>query len=174
MEPWRPVSKTQWIAFSAGLGLFVLALLLCEPGYVFLLDGANLLFHEAGHPFFGLFSSSLEIYGGTLGQFVFPVVVMVSFWRQGATVPFAVGGIWFFENFFNVARYMADAQAQALPLVGGGEHDWNIIFYRWHVLHRDTEIAAAVRLCGWAGIAAVWAWLAWRALRREEARDSAD
>lgn len=40
-------------------------------------------------------------------------------------------GIWFFENVHNVACDMADARAQALPLVGGGKHDGEQIFSCW-------------------------------------------
>jgi hypothetical protein len=65
-------------------------------------------------------------------------------------VGFAVAGAWLFENLLNIARYMADARAQILPLVGGGEHDWTNIFSRWDVLASDTLIAPA---CGRRGMA---------------------
>lgn len=171
MEPWQPVSKIKLSVFSAGLGLFILVLLRSETGHVSILDDANLLFHEAGHLIFGIFGSTLELYGGTLAQFVFPIALIIGFWRQRLAVSFAAGWVWFFENFFGVARYMADARAQALPLVGGGGHDWLEIFSRWQVLRYDTTIAAIVQICGWIGIAGAWGWLAWQALfriRREE------
>jgi hypothetical protein len=57
---------------------------------------------------------------------------------------------------------MADARARELPLVGGTEHDFEHIFTRWGVLHRDVEIAGYTRMVGWIGIAAALAWLAWR------------
>ena len=79
-------------------------------GFVFLLDHANLLFHEAGHPLTGIFSQRLEPYGGTVGQLFFPGLLMVSFWRKGRPLALAVATIWFFENFLNIARYMADAR----------------------------------------------------------------
>ncbi|MGD0141318.1 MAG: hypothetical protein ABSD28_20860 [Tepidisphaeraceae bacterium] len=72
----------------------------------------------------GLFSQRLETYGGTLGQLAFQALLAVSFWRKGEAISFAVSVVWFFENWLNIARYMADARAQALPLVGGGDHDW--------------------------------------------------
>ena len=122
------------IAFAIGCGVFGLLLAISEPGYIFLVDDANLLFHEAGHPFVGLFSQRLETYGGTMGQLVFPVVLAVSFWRKREAVSFAASVIWFFENWLNIARYMADAREQVLLLVGGGDHDWANIFGRWHVL----------------------------------------
>jgi hypothetical protein len=66
---------------------------------------------------------------------------------------------------------MADARKLELPLVGGGDHDWNTIFTRWEVLRYDTRIAAAVRLIGWIGIAATCAWIIWRS--RQDRRRSA-
>jgi hypothetical protein len=77
-------------------------------------------------------------------------------------VSFALAGVWLFENFLNIARYMADARAQVLPLVGGGEHDWTEIFSRWRVLAYDTRIAGFVTFVGWSGMIAMALWLAWR------------
>ena len=151
---WEPITRASLIGFAVGVGVFLLLILRSEPGFVFLLDHANLLFHEAGHPVVGLFSSRLEPYGGTIGQLVFPCVLAVSFWRQGHTSGFAAAWLWFFENWFNIACYMADARKLELPLVGGGDHDWNTIFTRWDLLQYDTRIAVAVRLVGWIGIAA--------------------
>jgi hypothetical protein len=128
-----------------------------------IVDHANLLFHEAGHPIIGLFSTRLEPYGGTIGQLVFPVVLLVSFWRKRNPVGVAVSGIWFFENWFNIARYLADARSMELPLVGGGDHDWNTILSSWGLLPYDTQIAAWLRMVAWLGIAASCGWLGWRA-----------
>ena len=119
-------------------------------------------FHEAGHPIFGILGDTLGLDGGTLSQLVFPVVVALTFWRQRDPVGYAVGGVWFGENFLNIARYMADARAQVLPLVGGGEHDWTTIFSRWGVLSSDTKIAQAVLTAGWVVMLAAWASLVWR------------
>ncbi len=165
---WEPVPPAKLAGFAVGFGLFLLLLFRSEPGFIFLLDHANLLFHEAGHPITGLFSSRLEPYGGTLGQLVFPCAVAVSCWRAGKALGLGAAGIWFFENFFNIARYMADARRLELPLVGGGNHDWNTIFARWGVLEYDTRIATALRLAGWLGIAAACAWLAWRCWQDRE------
>ena len=160
---WEPVTGARLVGFGVGFGLFLLLLLRSEPGFVFLLDHANLLFHEAGHPVVGVFSSRLETYGGTIGQLVFPCVLAVSFWRKGQPLGVAAGAIWFFENWFNIARYMADARRLELPLVGGGDHDWNTIFTRWGLLQYDSRIAATLKLAAWVGIAGVCAWVLWRA-----------
>ncbi len=142
---------------------FLLLVWKSETGFVFLLDHANLLFHEAGHPIIGLFSSRLEPYGGTIGQLVFPCVLAVSFWRKDQPLGVAAGAVWFFENWLNIARYLADARAMALPLVGGGEHDWNNILSRWGLLQYDTRIAHVLTITAWMGICAACSWLLYRA-----------
>ena len=139
---------------------------LSGEGWVRVLDDANLVFHEAGHPLVGLFSQNLEVYGGTIGQLVFPVVCTVVFWRKREPAAFALCLAWLFENFLNIARYMADARARILPLVGGGEHDWTDIFSRWHVLPHDLGIAHFVITLGWAGILGCGFWILYRYLRR--------
>lgn len=158
---WQPVSGPQLAAASLGFAWLLVLLKTDEDGFIFL-DHVNLVFHEAGHPVFGVLGPTLGLYGGTLGQLAMPLLALETFRRQGHTVGCAVGAVWVFENFLNIARYMADARAQALPLVGGGEHDWAEIFTRWGVLASDTVIAHAVATAGWAGMAAAWVWLGWR------------
>jgi len=160
---WERVTKGRLLGFVIGIGLFLLLVFRSEPGFVFLLDHANLLFHEAGHPIVGFASYRLEPYGGTMGQLAFPLILAAAFWRKGQTFGFAASAIWFFENFFNIARYMADARVMKLPLVGGGDHDWNTIFFRWNLLPYDTAIAAGLNIAGWIGIVAVCGWVMFRA-----------
>jgi hypothetical protein len=159
---WEPVTKGRLVAFAAGLALFLLILFRSQPGFMFVVDHANLLFHEAGHPIVGLFSTRLEPYGGTMGQLAFPIVLAVSFWRKGQAMGVAAGCIWFFENWLNIARYMADARTLELLLVGGGDHDWNTILSRWGLLQYDTTISAGLRVVAWVGIAVSCGWVAWR------------
>ena len=161
--PWRPVGTAALVATSAGLGLLFLAALTAEQGWIPLLDGVNLLFHEAGHPLFGLLGwEALTVLGGTLMQLLVPLLVAGSFWFRRDTVGTAVAGVWGFENLLNIARYVADARAQVLPLVGGGEHDWADLLGRWGCLARDTGIARGISLVGWLGMLACWSWLVWR------------
>ena len=163
-QPWKAVATWQIAVASLGFAWLFYLLQTDEDGFIFL-DHVNLVFHEAGHPIFGIFGSTLELYGGTIGQLVFPFVAVSAFWAQREPVSCAVASVWFFENFLNIARYMADARAQVLPLVGGGEHDWTEIFNRWGVLSSDTAVAHAVAIAGWMGMLAAWGWLAWRWLK---------
>lgn len=161
-QSWKPVAAWQMAVTSVGFGALFYLLKTDDDGFLSVVDHANLVFHEAGHLIFGILGETLGLYGGTLGQLVIPLIVGVTFWAQREPVGSAVAGVWFFENFLNIARYMADARAQLLPLVGGGDHDWTNIFSRWGALSSDTAIAHVVTAAGWIGMAAVWGWLVWR------------
>ena len=103
------------------------------------LDLVNLAFHEAGHVFLTPFGETLHFLGGTLGQLAVPVSLGVYFlrWKKD---PFAatVCCWWAGENLVDVAVYMADARELSLPLVGGGHHDWNTLFYTFGLLGADS------------------------------------
>ena len=172
-KEWERIGTAQYVLFGAGFAGFLGLLFASEPGFIWIIDHANLLFHEAGHPIIGLFSSRLEPYGGTIGQLTFPVVLAITGWRRGKLLLFAGGLIWFFQNFLNIARYMADARKLELPLVGGGDHDWNTIFNRWDILQYDGRIAAVVKTVGWCGIGLTCVWVLWRAWR-DSARQADD
>lgn len=154
------------------LAVAILALLYRgDDPWIPVLDSANLVFHEAGHVFYGVLGETAGLYGGVLGQLTFPIVVMVVFFFRREAAGVAVGAIWTAQNLFNVARYMADARARELPLVGGGEHDFDHIFTRWGVLHRDLEIAGHVRVIAWILIIVTLAWIARRAYVTRSAED---
>ncbi len=160
-DAWKPLSPWGVPAYIAA-ALLILWQTHSGGRWVFLLDNANLAFHEAGHPLFGLLNERLTVYGGTLGQLMFPLAAAVSFYRQRATLSFAFCVLWLGENLFNIAVYMADARVQLLPLVGNGEHDWAEIFSRWGVLDWDQGIAGLVRLAGWMLVAGAGWWLWYR------------
>lgn len=136
--------------------------------WVPIIDSANLAFHEFGHPFFGLFSDRLAVYGGTLAQLAFPVATTVHFLRRRETLSTAFCALWLAQNLMNVARYMADARAMELPLVGGldpeDSHDWRLILMRWGLLQWDTTLAAGLRFAAVASVVGLGVWLArrWR------------
>lgn len=136
-----------------------------RDGWVPLLDSANLALHEAGHPLVGMFSARATVYGGTLFQLVFPLAAAWHFRRADNAVGMAAALLWLGENLFNIARYMADARVQELPLVGSGDHDWTEIFGRWGILHLDGRIASLTRGCGFLLMVGVVLWLyrRWRA-----------
>jgi len=134
-------------------------------------DGANLLFHEGGHVFFGVFGTTIGILGGTLGQLFFPLACIAHFLRRASVAEAAAAVVWLGENLMNVAAYVADARAQVLPRVGGEIHDWHWLLSRWGLLAQDVGVARAVHALGalvvLAGVAAA---IAAAAPRRRTAR----
>jgi hypothetical protein len=119
---------------------FWTARLLADPARGCFLDSVNLPFHEAGHLFLAPFGSTLQYLGGTLGQLAVPILLAGYFLLVGPTRPLgaAVCAWWVGENLLNISVYMADARDLALPLVGGGDHDWNELFYRFGLLGEDS------------------------------------
>ncbi|MEX1669436.1 hypothetical protein AB4876_10975 [Zhongshania guokunii] len=141
---------------------FVILLAYYGGGYnrfIPILDHANLAFHEAGHVLFGFFGQTAGLYGGTFGQLVFPLIVFMSFYRRGQIMQAGLGLLWLFQNFLNIARYVADARAQQLPLVGGGDHDWFNILYRWDALPADKSFAATLTTVAWLGMILSFVWV---------------
>ncbi len=155
------VSTPKFLAFIVGFAGLVALLLSDDDGFIVIIDHANLLFHEAGHLIFGLLGPTLGLYGGTLGQLIIPAICGVAFWRQKSWVSLAVVLLWLFQNLFNIAPYVADARAQRLPLLGGGEHDWTNILSRWGALQHDTALASILTLIGWIGLFSTLAWVAY-------------
>lgn len=170
-ELWRETSEQEWQPVTGGAAIGVAVFVICiirqhyftDDKWVFLLDNANLAIHEAGHPLIGLFSNRLMVYGGTIFQLLFPLVFVGHFWRERHSVGWSIALVWFGENLLNVGRYMADARAHELPLVGGGEHDWTEIFNRWGVLAADIRIGGTTRTIGFCVMlyALFWLWSRW-------------
>lgn len=128
--------------------------------YLFI-DGVNLAFHEAGHLVFAPFGFTLGILGGTLGQLLVPGLLAAYFLvQQRNPFPAAVCLWWVGESLTNVAVYMADARVLKLDLVGGGEHDWNRLFYQFGLLGEDS-VARVSGLTHLLGVVVMLAGLVW-------------
>jgi hypothetical protein len=104
----------------------------------------NLPFHEAGHLFLAPFGQTMHFLGGTLGQLAVPTGLAVYFLLKRRE-PFAAAACawWLGENFADISVYMADARDLALPLVGGGDHDWNNLFYTFGLLGQESVAAVS-------------------------------
>lgn len=80
---------------GASVGFCVLFYLLKtdDDGFLFVVDHANLVFHEAGHVIFGILGGTPGLYGGTLGQLAIPLIVGAAFAAQREPVGFAIAGV---------------------------------------------------------------------------------
>lgn len=150
-----------WLVFYV---LFLIYTFNMHGDFLFI-DSANLVVHEGGHLLFGWFGPTLCLWGGTILQWLVPLMLAAYFFRERQPAAFVFCMFFFFENWLYTATYMADARAMALPLVTTGdpdyvEHDWNTIFASLGLLSYDTRIAAIVRVMGWCGMLASVMWLA--------------
>ena len=117
-----------------------------------LANSADLLFHEGGHVLFGVFGEYIGMWGGTLMQLLIPLMLAVHFFKKGDDFSARVILCWFGQNFFHIAPYIKDARSEALPLVGGGIHDWHYILSRAGLLDMDQWIGGLV---WWTGFAVI-------------------
>lgn len=139
------------IAISLVGGYFIYGgLKSCGCGIV---DSADLALHEGGHVIFGMFGEYLGMWGGTLAQLLFPLMIAIHFFKRGDNFSGHIILCWFGQNFFHIAPYIKDARAESLPLVGGGIHDWHYILSRAGLLNADQWIGNIVWWTGFAVIA---------------------
>jgi hypothetical protein len=135
------------LLLTAALALYgVPCVLRPESGRI--LDAVDLAIHETGHLVFAPFGEFMGFLGGTLFQLALPVAFVVYFWRRADRHAASVALWWVAQNCWNVSVYVADARAQALPLVGGGEHDWAYMLGRLGWLQHDQSLALDIRLLG--------------------------
>lgn len=129
------------------LGFWGVLMALGHASWSFL-DGVNLIFHEAGHPIFGLGGEFVGILGGSLAQVLVPAGCAIAFVWQGQ--PFGAGlcAIWTGQSLLGVSVYVADARAQRLPLLGGDGviHDWNYLLGRLGLLAWDRALGGFLAL----------------------------
>jgi hypothetical protein len=145
------------LALTIGLGLYGLFLLV-RPGHHGWLDAVDLAIHEAGHLAFAPLGEFMTVLGGTLLQVIMPAAFVWYFARRGDRHAASVALWWVAQNLWNIAVYVQDAQTEALPLVGGGEHDWAYLLDVAGWLERDQLVGGLVRLAGTVVFAVAILW----------------
>lgn len=128
------------------------------------LDHANLALHEGGHVITRWAGDTLQALAGTLTQVLFPLLFTAYFITRHDRFAAAATTWWACQSLMSVARYMADARTQRLPLVGGDIHDWNFLLRDWAQLDHAVEIAGWVKLVGLLGMVLLLGIMAWLAL----------
>lgn len=130
-----------------------------------LLDWFDLGVHETGHLLAAFLPTMVMFIAGSFAQVAVPLSLA---WYFGYRRRDAAGGgfclAWAGTSMWDVSVYIADAPVQALPLIGGGQHDWAYLLGRngWDALHLADEIAGFVEFTGGVATAlgigtALWA-----------------
>lgn len=123
-----------------------------RPSEWHMLDGVNLVAHEAGHLLLAWFGQFIGVAGGTLGQLFVPAAFTVYFFLQQAKYSSAVTLFWLGQSLVNVSVYAKDARTMELPLVsiGGGDviHDWHWLLSKFGLLARDQLVGNCILAVG--------------------------
>jgi len=134
-----------WSFARAGMGVAALDSVLHLP---------DLIFHEAGHVLFGFFGQFIGALGGSLLQFVVPLVLAGAFLRQSDQFGAAVCTWWAGQNLVDLAPYIADARALQLVLLGGRTgaevegHDWEYLLTQLGWLRFDRTLGLGAHRLG--------------------------
>ena len=113
-QEWRPTSRysvAAWLVFYVVFLIYAFS----QHGAFLFIDLANLVVHEGGHLLFGWFGPTLGLWGGTILQWLVPLLLAAYFFSQRQATAFAFCSFFFFENWLYTATYMADARAMLLP-----------------------------------------------------------
>ena len=111
------------VAASAAAAISLFAFVLRSPVPIF--DWVDLGIHELGHMIVMGGPRMLHFLAGSLLQVMVPAGLAVYFWwRQKDLAGAGFCAAWAGTSAWDVSVYIADAPIQALPLIGGGTHDW--------------------------------------------------
>src|SRR5215210_5036131 len=167
--------KTPKLIFAGIAGLYFLWFA-WNPYEWHLIDGANLLIHEAGHLFFRPLGEFMMIAGGSLFQVIMPAIFVGYFVRQKNYYSAAMVLFWVGESVLNVSVYAGDSLALQLPLLGGQDsiHDWNYMLGQLRMLKSTPKIAGFIRFMGTAVIVLAFAGAVKSALKDKPTEENLD
>jgi hypothetical protein len=106
--------------------------------------------HELGHLLFAFLGQFMAVAGGSINQILIPVGAGFLFYHYRDYFGIAGAGAWLSSSLIDLARYIGDARAFDLDLVGFGEdsvHDWAWLLGHFDALQYDTRIATFTRGC---------------------------
>ena len=107
--------------------------------------------HEASHIVFGFLPAIMVAAAGSLGEIAFTSLIAFAAFRAKSYFAGVFSLLWVMLAMTSAGNYMADARAQAMPLVGPSEnpqHDWHFVFGQLGWLNADTAIGGSVRFAG--------------------------
>jgi hypothetical protein len=146
-------AKHQVTPYLLGVALIPVCVLFATDSYVYdphpltvLFHAFDLIVHEAGHFFFRWFGQTIHAAGGSFLQIALPALFVYQgvYWdnRVGTQLSLLLMG----QSAVDVSIYAADAQARALPLLGGDKvfHDWHVILGNLGVLEAAPLVASAL------------------------------
>jgi hypothetical protein len=115
------------------------------------LDQFDLAVHETGHLLTGFLPELVMFMAGSAAQVLFPLAMAAYFGirrRDGTAAAFCLA--WAGTSARDVSVYAGDAVSQALPLIGGGQHDWAHILgpSGFDALGQTAAVARSIEMLG--------------------------
>lgn len=107
--------------------------------------------HEAAHIVFGFLPSIMVAAAGSISEIIFTLLIIIAAVKARAKFAAIFGALWMMLAMASAGNYMADARAQAMPLIGPGDtvtHDWNYVFGQLGWLNADRAIGGTVKGVG--------------------------
>jgi hypothetical protein len=147
---WSPLQRDPLKLIVAVIASLYFLWCAYDPYQWHLIDGVNLLIHEAGHIIFSALGEFLMIAGGSLFQIIMPAIFVGYFCYQRQLFSAALVLFWVGESILNVSVYAGDSLALQLRLLGGADtlHDWNYLLSSTGLLQHTAAIAGGIRLLG--------------------------
>ncbi len=134
---------------AGGLGLVVAWFAFVARKPVPILDWFDLAVHETGHMLAAPLPRIAMFMAGSFAQIAVPLALAWYFgWRRRDLVGGGFCLVWAGASAWDVSVYAGDAIRQALPLVGGGQHDWAFILGYYDALHLTYPIARGIFIGG--------------------------
>jgi hypothetical protein len=172
MEPTRWQTWGRYL--TAGLGaaaISVFAFILRSEVPVF--DWVDLGVHELGHMLVMAGPRMLHFLAGSAAQVAVPTALAIYFlWKQKDLAGAGFCLAWAGTSMWDVSVYIADAPVQALPLIGGGTHDWGYLLgpQGWDAMGQADSIAGFLDVLGMATAALGIGVAVWPAVRHATGR----
>lgn len=107
--------------------------------------------HEVGHMAFMFAPPLVTALAGSACEILFTVLIVVAAVRAKSYWALVFGLLWMMMALMSVGNYMADARAQAMPLMGpsvDAVHDWNFIFGELGWLQADVVLGTITKVIG--------------------------
>ena len=107
--------------------------------------------HEASHLAVFFLPAIFVAAAGSIGEMSFTLLLLFAALKAKSYFAAVFTGLWVMLGFMSAGRYMADARAQSLPLIGPSEtvqHDWHYVFSQLGWLKADTVIGGTVQTIG--------------------------
>jgi hypothetical protein len=108
----------------------------------------NFPIHEVGHILFKPLGNFIRVAGGTIFQFLIPIICCFDFFHRGQKFSAFIALMWIGQNFFDTAVYARDAIFMEIPLAnlsgpinGKESHDWRYMLTHTNMLAHTDLIA---------------------------------